>query len=46
MIEKIEDMPAGTIGFRASGKLSREDYREILVFDVEEIEEAKTWLVG
>ena len=26
MIERIEEMPAGTIGFRASGKLSRDDY--------------------
>jgi hypothetical protein len=31
MVEKIEDMPAGTIGFRASGKLTAEDYREVLV---------------
>jgi hypothetical protein len=31
MVEKIEDMPAGTIGFRASGKLSPEDYRDVLV---------------
>ena len=30
MIERIEDMPAGTIGFRASGKLSREDYQDVL----------------
>jgi SpoIIAA-like len=30
MVEKIEDMPAGTIGFRASGELSRDDYREVL----------------
>jgi hypothetical protein len=30
MIERIEDMPAGTIGLRASGKLSRDDYREVL----------------
>ena len=30
MVEKIEDMPAGTIGFRASGKLSRDDYRKVL----------------
>jgi hypothetical protein len=27
MIERIDDMPAGTIGLRASGKLSREDYQ-------------------
>jgi len=25
MVEKIGDMPAGTIGFRASGKLTPED---------------------
>jgi len=30
MIERIDDMPAGTIGFRASGKLTRQDYREVL----------------
>jgi hypothetical protein len=30
MIERIDDMPAGTIGFRASGKLTREDYRKVL----------------
>jgi len=28
MIERIEDMPAGTVGLRAWGKLSKEDYRE------------------
>jgi hypothetical protein len=31
MVEKIEDMPAGTIGFRASGKLTLEDYKDVLV---------------
>ena len=30
MIEKIETMPPGTIGFRASGKLTRRDYRDVL----------------
>ena len=30
MIERIEEMPAGTIGLRASGKLTREDYQEVL----------------
>ena len=30
MIERIEDMPAGTIGLRASGKLSKADYVEVL----------------
>jgi hypothetical protein len=31
MVEKIDDMPTGTIGFRASGKLTPEDYRDVLV---------------
>ena len=30
MIERIEEMQPGTIGLRASGKLSRDDYREVL----------------
>jgi hypothetical protein len=30
MIERIEEMPAGTIGLRATGKLSKEDYVEVL----------------
>jgi hypothetical protein len=30
MIERIEEMPAGTIGLRASGKLSKADYTEVL----------------
>lgn len=30
MVEKIEDMPPGTIGFRATGEVTRDDYREVL----------------
>jgi hypothetical protein len=30
MIERIDDMPAGTIGFKASDKLTRDDYRNVL----------------
>jgi hypothetical protein len=30
MVERIEDMPAGTIGLRAAGTLSKADYREVL----------------
>jgi hypothetical protein len=30
MIERIEGMPDGTVGLRSSGKLSVEDYREVL----------------
>ena len=31
MIERLTDMPAGTIGFRAAGEIEREDYDEVLV---------------
>jgi SpoIIAA-like len=30
VVERIEDMPAGTVGFRASGKLTRDDYRQVM----------------
>lgn len=36
MIERIEAMPAGTLGLRASGKLTVEDYREVLEPALEE----------
>ena len=31
MIERLTDMPPGTIGFRAAGEIEREDYDEVLV---------------
>ena len=30
MIERIDDMPPGSLGLRAGGKLSKEDYRDVL----------------
>jgi hypothetical protein len=30
MIERLEGMPAGTVGLRASGKLTKDDYTEVL----------------
>jgi hypothetical protein len=30
VIERIEDMPPGTVGLRAWGKLSKADYRDLL----------------
>lgn len=30
MIERIDDMPPGTAGLRASGKLSKSDYTDVL----------------
>ncbi len=30
MIERIDEMPPGTIGLRASGKLTRDDYQRVL----------------
>jgi hypothetical protein len=35
MITVIEGMPAGTLGFRASGKVTDEDYESVLVPAVE-----------
>jgi SpoIIAA-like len=31
MIERLDDMPEGTLGFRATGELTREDYVEKLL---------------
>ena len=31
MIERVDDMPPGTLGFRAAGEIEREDYDEVLV---------------
>lgn len=31
MVEQISDMPPGTLGFRVSGRLDREDYVQVLV---------------
>lgn len=30
MIERIEDVPAGVTGFRASGEVTADDYRDVL----------------
>ena len=30
MIERLADMPQGTVGFRAAGEIEREDYDEVL----------------
>jgi SpoIIAA-like len=31
MIERITEMPPGTVGFRVAGEVEREDYRDVLV---------------
>jgi hypothetical protein len=31
VIERLTDMPTGTVGFRAAGEIEREDYDEVLV---------------
>ena len=31
VIERLTEMPAGTLGFRATGEIEREDYEEVLV---------------
>jgi hypothetical protein len=35
MIERLDDMPQDTIGFRLSGEIEREDYDEVLVPDLQ-----------
>ncbi|MDO9355074.1 MAG: STAS/SEC14 domain-containing protein [Solirubrobacteraceae bacterium] len=36
MIERIDDMPAGTIGLRASGTLTKNDYLRVLEPSIQE----------
>jgi SpoIIAA-like len=36
MIARLQDMPAGTLGFRATGKITREDYDDVLVPELQE----------
>jgi SpoIIAA-like len=40
MLEALSDLPAGVIGFEASGKLHAEDYRDILLPAVEQAADA------
>jgi hypothetical protein len=40
MIERIADMPPGTIGFRAAGEIERKDYDEILTPELQRALEA------
>jgi hypothetical protein len=35
MVERLEDMPAGTVGFRATGELTRADYEEKFLPEIE-----------
>ena len=35
MIERIEDMPEGTLGFEAVGEVTAEDYRDVMAEPVE-----------
>jgi stage II sporulation SpoAA-like protein len=42
MIERLTDMPEGTIGFRVTGEVTREDYTKVLVPDLRKaIDEGK-----
>jgi hypothetical protein len=34
MIERLTDMPAGTLGYRATGRIERDDYLNVLVPDL------------
>jgi hypothetical protein len=39
MIARLHDMPAGTLGFRATGKITREDYADVLVPELHKVVE-------
>jgi len=40
VIEPLQDMPAGTIGFRATGNVTRDEYRNVLLPAMREQAEA------
>ena len=44
MIERLPDMPPGTIGFRAKGEIEREDYDDVLVPELRRAVEVHTGL--
>jgi len=40
VVERIADMPAGTVGFQATGEIEREDYDEVLAPELQRALEA------
>ncbi len=36
MISRLQGLPAGVIGFEASGKIAAEDYRDVVVPDLQQ----------
>ena len=40
MVEPIPDMPPGTLGYRISGRLTRDDYRDVLASPLHEAVQA------
>ncbi len=44
MIEQLTDMPPGTLGFRATGEIRREDYDKVLVPELQRAIEAGSGL--
>ena len=40
MIERLTDVPAGTIAFRVSGDVTADDYRQVLVPDLKHAAES------
>ena len=40
MVERLADMPPGTIGFRAAGEIERQDYDEVLAPELQRALEA------
>jgi SpoIIAA-like len=44
MVERLPDMPAGTVGFRVAGEVEREDYDDVLVPELRKALDAGTGL--
>jgi hypothetical protein len=44
MIERLTDMPPGTVGFRVNGEVEREDYDDVLVPELHRALEAEAGL--
>ena len=44
MIERLQDMPQGTLGFRATGEIERSDYADVLVPELHAAVKAGTGL--
>jgi hypothetical protein len=45
VIERLADMPPGTIGFRAAGGIERDDEDEVLVRELRQATNVFAWMI-